>query len=248
MFDAEKAARAGAQGEASPLLPIYWRCKVLKVMNILRDYAAFYKREGITQSLKDYEICKAVLNGNIQAFELLAGRYQKRIFMLGMSFFENTDDCEDFVQDVMLKAYTALGTFRAEAPFATWLMRIAYNTALNSVKKRQCYVSLADSTEEIEYRGDNPEEKHLNECIILSVREAVNNLPENYRICIDLYFFYDMRYTDIATVTELPLNTIKSHIFRAKKILREYLKEDRTVFEYTHRMAFPVSGTYTGNF
>ena len=154
--------------------------------------------------------------------------------MLGLSFFDNTDDCEDFVQDVMLKAYSALGTFRAEAPFATWLMRIAYNTALNSVKKRNRYSSLADGTE-IEYRGDNPEEKHLNECIVLSVREAVNSLPDNYRICIDLYFFYDMSYTDIAAVTELPLNTIKSHIFRAKKILREYLKEDRTVFEYTHR-------------
>ena len=67
------------------------------------------------------------------------------------------------------------------------------------------------------------------------MREAVNSLPDSYRICIDLYFFYDMSYTDIAAVTELPLNTIKSHIFRAKKILREYLKEDRTIFEYTHR-------------
>ena len=156
--------------------------------------------------------------------------------MLGLSFFDNTDDCEDFVQDVMLKAYAALGTFRAEAPFATWLMRIAYNTALNSMKKRKSYVSLADGAE-IEYQGDNPEEKQLNECIILSVREAVNSLPDNYRICIDLYFFYDMSYTDIAAVTELPLNTIKSHIFRAKKILREYLKEDRAIFEYTHRGA-----------
>jgi len=162
--------------------------------------------------------------------------------MLGLSFFDNTDDCEDFVQDVMLKAYSALGTFRAEASFATWLMRIAYNTAINSVKKRRSYTSLADGTE-IEYRGDNPEEKHLNECIILSVREAVSNLPDSYRICIDLYFFYDMSYTDIAAVTELPLNTIKSHIFRAKKILREYLKEDRAVFEYTHRgsnFAYPA--------
>lgn len=203
-------------------------------MNMTTDYAAVYKKEGLNQTLQDYEVCKAVLNGNTQAFAVLVAQYQKRVYMLGLSFFDNTDDCEDFVQDVMLKAYSALGTFRAEAPFATWLMRIAYNTAINSTKKRRSYTSLADGTE-IEYRGDNPEEKHLNECIILSVREAVNSLPDNYRICIDLYFFYDMSYTDIAAVTELPLNTIKSHIFRAKKILREYLKEDRTIFEYTHR-------------
>ena len=211
-------------------------------MNMTTDYAAVYKKEGLNQTLRDYEVCKAVLNGNTQAFAVLAAQYQKRVYMLGLSFFDNSDDCEDFVQDVMLKAYSALGTFRAEAPFATWLMRIAYNTARNSVKKRRSYASLVDGTE-IEYRGDNPEEKHLNECIILSVREAVSNLPDNYRICIDLYFFYDMSYTDIAAVTELPLNTIKSHIFRAKKILREYLKEDRAVFEYTHRgssFAYPA--------
>ena len=209
-------------------------------MNMITDYAAVYKKEGLNQTLRDYEVCKAVLNGNTQAFAVLAAQYQKRVYMLGLSFFDNTDDCEDFVQDVMLKAYSALETFRAEAPFATWLMRIAYNTAINSAKKRRNYASLVDNDIEIEYRGDNPEEKHLNECIILSVREAVNSLPDNYRICIDLYFFYDMSYTDIAAVTELPLNTIKSHIFRAKKILRKYLKEDRTVFEYTHRRAvFP---------
>ena len=204
-------------------------------MNMITDYAAVYKKEGLNQTLRDYEVCKAVLNGNTQAFAVLAAQYQKRVYMLGLSFFDNTDDCEDFVQDVMLKAYSALETFRAEAPFATWLMRIAYNTAINSAKKRRNYASLVDNDIEIEYRGDNPEEKHLNECIILSVREAVNSLPDSYRICIDLYFFYDMSYTDIAAVTELPLNTIKSHIFRAKKILREYLKEDRTIFEYTHR-------------
>jgi len=204
-------------------------------MNRQNNYSAgAHKKTTRNQTLRDYEVCKAVLNGNIQAFAVLAAQYQKRVYMLGLSFFDNTDDCEDFVQDVMLKAYSALATFRAEAPFVTWLMRIAYNTALNSVKKRHSYTSLADGTE-IEYQGDNPEEKHLNECIILSVREAVNNLPDSYRICIDLYFFYDLSYTDIAAITELPLNTIKSHIFRAKKILREYLKEDRAVFDYTHR-------------
>ena len=192
------------------------------------------RKKTDNQALQDYEVCKAVLGGNTQAFAILAARYQKRVYMLGTGFFDNTDDCEDFVQDVMLKAYSALATFRAEAPFVTWLMRIAYNTALNSVKKRQRYISFAEGID-IEYRGDNPEEKHLNECVILSVREAVNNLPDHYRICIDLYFFYDLSYTDIAAITELPLNTIKSHIFRAKQILREYLKEDRTVFAYTHR-------------
>lgn len=209
-------------------------------MNIPRLFSKKHKNTThLNQAARDYEVCKAVVSGDTQAFSILAAQYQKRVYLLGNSFFQDNDDCEDFVQDVMLKAYSALHTFRGEASFASWLMRIAYNTAVNSSLKKQRYTSLSEGIE-IEYQGDNPEERHLNNCIVLSVRDAVNNLPDNYRICIDLYFFYDMSYVEIAAITELPLNTIKSHIFRAKKMLRDYLYEDRIIFENTRRNAvFP---------
>ena len=75
----------------------------------------------------------------------------------------------------------------------------------------------------------SPEEQCLEKEMLLAVKEAVAELPEKYRICIDLYFFYDMPYAEIQEVTKLPINTIKSNVFRAKKILKERL-EARAIY------------------
>jgi RNA polymerase sigma factor, sigma-70 family len=173
---------------------------------------------------EDTVLCREVLAGNTAAFALLATKYRKRIFSLGYSFFKNADDTEDFVQDVLVKTYTSLGSFRGESLFSTWLMRIAYNTAINSIKRRREYTSLAEDFEIMDTSG-NPEDVHLRSCSLEAIREALDTLPERYRVCVDMYFFYDMPYADISEVTGLPVNTIKSHVFRAKKLLRGRLDE-----------------------
>ena len=165
-----------------------------------------------------------MLAGNASAFARLAEKYRKRIFGLGYGFFKNADDAEDFVQDVLIKAYVSLASFRGESQFSTWLMRIAYNTAINSVKRKREYTSLAEDFDIVD-PSENPEEEHLRDCSIKAIREALSTLPARYRICVDLYFFYDMPYADISEVTGLPVNTIKSHVFRAKKMLKKHLDE-----------------------
>lgn len=139
-------------------------------------------------------------------------------------FFRNPDDAEDFVQDVLVKVYVSLASFRGESRFSTWLMRIAYNTAINSVKRKREYTSLAEDFDIID-PSENPEEEHLRECSREAVKVAVKGLPERYRVCVDMFFFYDMPYADISEVTGQPVNTIKSHVFRAKKLLKERLDE-----------------------
>ncbi|PIE97410.1 MAG: RNA polymerase subunit sigma-24 [Treponema sp.] len=183
-----------------------------------------YKENSERQQEEDIIICKAVLSGNTEAFGFLITKYQNRIYRLGLSFFKNSDDCEDFVQDVMLKAYSALKNFKGYSKFSTWLMRIAYNTAINSVQRKREYSSFAEEFEFISTEK-NPEQQYLEKYVYNAVKEAVKNLPEKYRVCIDLYFFYDMPYADIENVTGIPVNTIKSHIFRAKKILKASLDE-----------------------
>lgn len=172
----------------------------------------------------DSLLCKEILAGNTAAFTLLAHKYRRRILALGYSFFKNGDDAEDFLQDVLVKIYTSLGSFRGESLFSTWLMRVAYNTAVNSIKRRKEYVSLAEDFDIMD-TDENPEEEHLRSCSRDAVRLAMETLPERFRVCVDMYFFYDMPYADISEVTGLPVNTIKSHVFRAKKILREKLDE-----------------------
>jgi RNA polymerase sigma-70 factor (ECF subfamily) len=103
-------------------------------------------------------------------------------------------------------------------------MRVAYNTAVNSVNRRKEYASLSDDFD-IEDTNLTPEQNELKKATKLAVQEAIKELPERYRICLDMYFFYDMTYTEISETVDLPVNTIKSHIFRAKKILKDKLQE-----------------------
>ncbi len=141
-----------------------------------------------------------------------------------MSFFRNSTDADDFVQDVFFKTYTNLKTFRGEAKFSTWLMRVAYNLAVNSVKRRREYMSLSEETE-IPDTDEGPEQKQLRRVLNEAVRAALSELPERYGVCIDMYFFYDLSYAEISSIMDIPVNTVKSHVFRAKKMLREKLSD-----------------------
>lgn len=182
----------------------------------------FSKAKTNDTEISDEVICRLVLAGNTEVFRLLVEKYQSKILNLGLSFFKNNDDADDFVQDVMVKAYTKLNTFLGKAKFSTWLMSIAYNTAINSKNKRKEYVSLAENYD-CPSMTKTPEEKYLERELFEAVRESITKLPKNYRICVDLYFFYGFSYNEIEEVTKLPINTIKSNVFRAKKILKDRL-------------------------
>lgn len=188
---------------------------------------AWFKEHTKTSEPTPYNeqiLVRSAISGNETAFAELIKLNHRRITALGMSFFKNQTDTEDFVQDVFIKAYTKLETFRGDSLFSTWLTRLAYTTALNSIKRRKEYLPLAD--ENILFDPDlTPEEKEVKRITIETIRESVKELPEKLGICLDLYFFYDMSYTEICDVTEMPMNTVKSNIFRAKKLLREKLTE-----------------------
>ena len=140
-----------------------------------------------------------------------------------MSFFKNETDTDDFMQEVFLKVYTNLSRFRGDSAFSTWLTSIAYNTAVNAKNRRKEYLPISDE-ENIEDKSLTPEKNEIRKLTVLAVREAVKDLPEKFAICVELYFFYDNSHAEISEITGLPINTIKSHIFRAKKILREKLR------------------------
>ena len=172
---------------------------------------------------RDNALIKATLSGDSKAFSRLILPYQKRVKALGMSFFKNEADTEDFMQEVFIKAYTNLPRFRGESAFPTWLTSIAYNTAVNAKNRRKEYLPISDE-DNIEDASLTPEKNHIRKMTVLAVREAVKDLPEKFAVCIELYFFYDNSHAEISEITGLPINTIKSHIFRAKKILREKLR------------------------
>ena len=183
-----------------------------------RQRASDKEREAAYK--RDSKLVREVLSGDSSAFAELMSLYKKRVESLGMSFFKNAADAEDFAQDVFLKAYTKLESFRGESLFSTWLTRMAYNTAINAVNRRAEYVSIADETL-LPDNGLTPEEKELKSLTMETVRECLKELPDKYKIVLDLYFFYDNSYAEISEITSLAENTVKSHIFRAKKLLRD---------------------------
>ena len=169
----------------------------------------------------DLMIVAEVVSGQKELFRLLVNRYQRFVYGMGKSFFRNAEDASDFVQEVFLKVFRSLADFEGRSRFSTWLYKIAYNTAVNSKSRKKEYYSLAE--EELIPDKDTPESASVRSTVCSAVRKAVQDLPERYRICVDLFFFYERSYQEIEAITGYPVNTIKSHVFRAKKLLRESL-------------------------
>jgi len=178
---------------------------------------------------EDHIIVAQVVSGQKELFRLLVKRHEQAVYGMGMSFFRNAEDASDFTQEVFLKTFRNLSRFEGRSRFSTWLYKIAYNTAINSMTRKKDYLSLAEDEIIAGNHGfrenDTPEHALLRSIARDAVLGAITELPERFRICLDLFFFYDRSYQEIEAITGYPVNTIKSHVFRAKKVLREKLAE-----------------------
>jgi RNA polymerase sigma-70 factor (ECF subfamily) len=169
----------------------------------------------------DETVIEAVLDGDTEAFSELVRRHRASVFRVGLSWFHDREEAEDLVQDVFVKAYTKLATFRGGAKFSTWLLRIAYNTAITGKGRRRDHdeydpeigVDQSPGVEDGAIARESARE----------VREALAQLSPDQAVCVELCFFQELSYVEIAGITGFPVNTIKSHVFRAKRILREIL-------------------------
>jgi RNA polymerase sigma-70 factor (ECF subfamily) len=170
----------------------------------------------------DQMIVAQIVSGQKELFRLLVNRHEQAVYGMGLSFFRNPEDASDFTQEVFIKVFLNLPRFEGRSRFSTWLYKIAYNTAVNNVTRKKEYHSLAE--DEPLSAEDSPERNMLRAAAREAVLEAITDLPGRYRICVDLFFFYDRSYQEIEAITGYPVNTIKSHVFRAKKLLREKLE------------------------
>jgi RNA polymerase sigma-70 factor (ECF subfamily) len=173
----------------------------------------------------DQFIVDQIVSGRKELFRVLAQRYEKAVYGMGLSFLRNAEDAADFVQEVFLKSFRSLAGFEGRSRFSTWLYRIAYNTAINGLRRRKDYDTPLQSLKGEAADRETPERLSVRAAIAEAVREAMQGLSEERRICVDLFFFYDQTYQEIETITGFPVNTVKSHVFRAKKLLREKLAE-----------------------
>lgn len=169
-----------------------------------------------------------ILSGNRDAFRDFMSQYQSLVAHVVYRMVPNEADRQDVCQDVFVKAYRNLDGFQFEAKLSTWLARIAYNTALNHLEKRR--VDLFDDvTSEAHQLEDTPAVgRALDEKVAVSdsarlVRMEIDRLPVLYGTILSLYHLEEMSYREIADVMQLPEGTVKSYLFRARKMLKDRL-------------------------
>ncbi len=161
--------------------------------------------------------------GDADAFALLVQRHQAGIYNLLLRMTRNTEDATDLAQETFLRAWRGLPGFRAEAKFRTWLYRIAYNVCL-SRRILPPTVADADATDALPLpERDEPPFVVERQEERQRVAVAVEHLAPQYRLVLHLYYWREFSYDEIAGVLNLPIGTVKTHLFRAKAALRTAL-------------------------
>jgi RNA polymerase sigma-70 factor (ECF subfamily) len=163
------------------------------------------------------------LQGNEKAFRQLVERYQPMAFSVVRGVLGDRDDAEDVLQNVFIKVFRGLRSFRGDAKLSTWIYRIARNEAVNAARKTQLSGPSVDdidlpaserSRPDQQYR-DKDRRKHLERCL--------GELEENYRVVLELRYMGEMSYQEVSDATELPIGTVKTYIHRAKLELKRVM-------------------------
>jgi len=173
----------------------------------------------------EHKIIKKIRKGDLKSFETLVEKYKKLVCYIVFRLVSNKQDREDLCQDVFLKVYKNIDRFNFEAKLSTWIAKIANNTCINYLEKKKAGLFEDYSPEDItmdSISGDinGPLKNAENYDISKRIRDEINNLPEVYKTIITLYHLEGMTYLQISEVTELPVGTVKSYLFRARQQLK----------------------------
>ncbi|MGR9000053.1 MAG: RNA polymerase sigma factor RpoE [Gammaproteobacteria bacterium] len=176
----------------------------------------------------DENLVLRVQQGDKSAFDFLVIKYQHKIVQLVNRYVKDPSEAQDVAQEAFIKAYRALGNFRGDSAFYTWLYRIAINTAKNYLVSRsrrssdyEVDIQDAEAIENApQLQGmETPERLLLNEEIIDTIRSAIDKLPEEMRTAIMLREFDGLSYEEIAAAMDCPVGTVRSRIFRAREAI-----------------------------
>ena len=174
----------------------------------------------------DTQLVKASQQGDQNAFAFLVQRYQRRVFNMNLHMLQDYEDAEEVTQEVFLAAWQGLPSFRGEACFPTWLYRIAYNCALKQLQRRKRERSLQAAMEVEQILEGVNGEKQAEDILELRdrqaiVREQIEKLPTKYRMVLIMRHLQEMTYEEMADILTIPIGTIKTHLFRARNLLKE---------------------------
>jgi RNA polymerase sigma-70 factor (ECF subfamily) len=179
--------------------------------------------------LSDHDIIVRIQSGEGHLYARLVDRYKDRSFSLALRLLKNREDAEEVLQDAFVRAYNSLGKFEERAKFSTWFYRIVYNVCLTKLGRRGDDVQFSSYDEELpghyEISGggspafeDEDRAAHIRRCIEL--------LPEKYAVALTLFYIQEQSMQEIGDILNLPESTIKTHLFRARALLKEKIMNE----------------------
>ena len=169
----------------------------------------------------DRDLIQRARRGESEAFSELVTRYQTSVFNVCYRILHERAEAEDMAQESFIRVHKRLSTFDEERPFGPWIRRVAANVCLNHLESQHVTTELSEErdADQSQHPETQTEVRERNE----QIRNALASLPPYYRIVIELRHYQEMSYDEIAAELNLPLSDVKSHLFRARKLLAEKL-------------------------
>jgi len=183
---------------------------------------------GLSEKARsDLILVEMAREGNEKAFAGLMNRYRDSIYFMLLKMVNNSSDAEDLTIEAFGKAFHNLESFTPEFAFSTWLFKIATNNCIDFIRKKQTSPAAIDQldndldniTVNIQSDLPDPEEALINDQKIKVLRDIVNQLKPRYRQLIELRYFKEYSYEEIASELNLPIGTVKAQLYRAKNLL-----------------------------
>ncbi len=177
---------------------------------------------------QDYDLVKMAINGDEKAFAWLLSRYKDTIYFMLLKMVNNRSDAEDLTLEAFGKAFKNLHQYSPTFAFSTWLFKIASNNCIDFLRKKKgTHIPIENNNEQndnseqikLKSKDPNPEEKLIRKQKAILLHKVVRRLKPRYRTLVELRYFREFSYEEIARELNLPLGTVKAQLFRAREML-----------------------------
>lgn len=178
--------------------------------------------------VQEAELIRAAQAGDRQALIQLLKEVETPLYRTAFYMLKNEQDALDATQEALIKIYKNIHTFELKAKFLTWSQRIVTNVCIDKCRQYKESISVEEHEYVLNQFSSNHVEEEIEKNILASdLRKAINQLADKYRAVIIMRYIQDLSYKEIAEVLDLPLNTVKSYLFRARRQLQEILQAEK---------------------
>jgi RNA polymerase sigma factor (sigma-70 family) len=175
----------------------------------------------------DKSLVRRIQDGDMQAFRYLVRQHERLVLHMVRRVIVNEAEREELCQDVFMKVYNNLGGFSFQSKLSTWIATIAYRHAINHLRAKKVALTELppDDSALALVDFETPESVATENDLNYRIRELIDHLPIQYKTIVNLYHMEEMSYAEIGAIMELPEGTVKSYLFRARALLKEYVKK-----------------------